>query len=58
MHAIGVPDQYIMERGGWTDDRVLKEVYRNTLSDKTKLFAAMTNKYLSENITRDITRVV
>ena len=58
MHAIGVPDQYIMERGGWTDDRVLKEVYRNTLSDKTKQFTAMTNKYLSENITRDITRVV
>lgn len=50
MHAIGVPDKYIMERGGWSDDRVLKAVYQNTLSDKVKEFTTLTNKYLSENI--------
>lgn len=32
MHAIGVPDQYIMARGGWSDDRVLKTVYRNVIN--------------------------
>lgn len=58
MHAIGVPDQYIMERGGWTDDRVLKEVYRNTLADKSAGFANATNKYFSKNITRGITRAM
>ena len=58
MHAIGVPYQYIMECDGWTDDRVLKEAYRNTLSDKAKQFTVMADKYLSENTTRDITRVV
>lgn len=52
MHAIGVPDQYIMERGGWSDDRVLKAVYRNSLKDKAKEFTDRTNKYLSENITK------
>ena len=31
MHAIGVPDQYIMQRGGWTSDNVMKAVYRNVI---------------------------
>ncbi len=31
MHAIGIPDQYIMRRGGWQTDAVLKSVYRNVI---------------------------
>ncbi len=31
MHAIGVPDQYIMQRGGWATDNVMKRVYRNVI---------------------------
>ena len=31
MHAIGVPDQYIMQRGGWSSDNVMKSVYRNVI---------------------------
>lgn len=31
LHAKGVPDAYIMRRGGWSNDRVLKEVYRHAL---------------------------
>lgn len=31
MHAIGVPDQYIMQRGGWATDVVMKRVYRNVI---------------------------
>lgn len=38
MHAIGVPDQYIMQRGGWSSDNVLKSVYRNTIDDQTQKF--------------------
>jgi integrase len=38
LHAIGVPDQYIMERGGWATDGTLKAVYRNTLADQNKYF--------------------
>ena len=34
MHAIGVPDAYIMERGGWGSDTTLKNVYRHTLDDQ------------------------
>ena len=32
-HALGVPDAYIMQNGGWGDDRVLKDVYRHTLEE-------------------------
>lgn len=31
MHAIGVPDQYILQRGGWKTDGVMKSIYRNTI---------------------------
>lgn len=31
MHVIGVPDQYIMSRGGWASDIVMKRVYRNVI---------------------------
>lgn len=31
LHAIGIPDQYIMSRGGWSSDNVMKRVYRNVI---------------------------
>ena len=36
LHAIGIPDSYIMERGGWSSDAVLKDVYRHTIDDRKK----------------------
>lgn len=38
-HALGIPDQYIMEMGGWKTDRTLKAVYRNTLKPEKDRFA-------------------
>ena len=35
MHAIGIPDQYILQRGGWSSDNVMKTVYRNTIDLET-----------------------
>ena len=35
MHAIGIPDQYILQRGGWSSDNVMKSVYRNTIDIET-----------------------
>lgn len=46
MHALGVPDQYIMLWGGWSSDTVLKAVYRNTLNEKNKEFTERTNSYM------------
>lgn len=36
MHAIGVPDIYILRRGGWGSDYCMKKVYRNAISDEEK----------------------
>ena len=50
LHAIGVPDQYIMERGGWSTDGTLKAVYRNTLSDKSLEYQGKANDYFSSKL--------
>lgn len=50
MHYLGVPDVYIMERGGWASDTILKQVYRNVLSDKSKEFSQKTNEYMGKFI--------
>ncbi|MFR5585721.1 MAG: tyrosine-type recombinase/integrase [[Clostridium] scindens] len=36
MHAIGVQDQYIVARGGWATDSVMKSVYRGVITDEMK----------------------
>lgn len=40
LHAQGVPDAYIMKRGGWVTDHVLKAVYRHTMADQERAFAS------------------
>lgn len=35
LHARGIPDEYIMERGGWASPNILTSVYRHTLQDKS-----------------------
>lgn len=45
MHAIGIPDQYIMKRGGWKSDSVLKKVYRNTIDDADAKFINKVNSH-------------
>lgn len=48
MHAIGVPDQYIMSRGGWSSDIVMKRVYRNVID----LEAAKQTRKITEHFQR------
>lgn len=50
LHAIGVPDQYIMEQGGWKSDFMLKAVYRNTLDDFRAQNAAKINSFFSQSV--------
>lgn len=47
-HAIGIPDQYIMNEGGWKTDAVLKDVYRRTMQDKNNQFQEKANAHFSE----------
>ena len=48
MHAIGVPDQYIMARGGWNSDVVLKRIYRGTIADYNQRFVKQTNQHFEK----------
>lgn len=50
LHAIGLPDSYIMERGGWKTDGVMKTVYRHTISDEAKSFNNMVNEHFENMI--------
>lgn len=36
-HALGIPDAYIMECGGWKTDNVMKTVYLSTMDDRRKI---------------------
>jgi len=47
MHAIGIPDQYIIERGGWKTDGVMKRIYRNVISDEQRKFTDKINNHFS-----------
>lgn len=47
MHAKGIPDVYIMERGGWESDATLKKIYRNSLDDFSKKYTDEINNYFS-----------
>ena len=47
LHAQGVPDAYIMQRGGWSSDRVLKSVYRHTLDGYQQSMTALANDHFS-----------
>lgn len=47
-HAIGVPDAYIMQRGGWGNDGVLKNVYRHVMEEKQKEMNQKANDYFTE----------
>lgn len=38
MHALGVPDVYIMKQGGWASDATLKNFYRGAIEDYQKLY--------------------
>ena len=47
-HAMGIPDSYIMQRGGWETDGTLKAVYRHALVDKSKEMTQVANSYFEE----------
>lgn len=54
-HALGVPDAYIMQRGGWSTDTVLKSIYRHAMSDRQKEMSQIINGHF-ENLTQNLTQ--
>lgn len=55
-HAIGIPDSYIMQRGGWGSDAVLKSVYRHTLENKENEMAKIANEHFEKICNTNTTR--
>lgn len=49
MLALGVPDKYAMERGGWSTTSVMKSVYQHTLTNERKIFDKVIDDYF-ENL--------
>ena len=47
-HAIGIPDAYIMESGGWSTPAVMNRVYKSTLSGFRERNAAALSNHFSE----------
>ena len=48
MHAIGVPDVYIIERGGWSSDYVMKKIYRDSLDAEKRKQTNAINKHFGK----------
>lgn len=48
MHAIGVQDQYIIARGGWSTDNVMKSIYRGVIADENKKQTKKINKHFEK----------
>lgn len=47
-HTLGVPDAYIMARGGWQTDGVLKSVYRHAMDDKQQQMNHLANRHFTD----------
>lgn len=45
LHAMGVPDKYIMERGGWKTSSTLNKVYKHTMDAKQKEVNSVINNH-------------
>lgn len=62
MLALGVPDKYAMERGGWSNPEIMRNTYQYTFSDTRKQFDELIDGYFEktffqtdciENCTKD-----
>lgn len=47
LHALGVPDKYIIRRCGWRTDATLKNIYQHTMDDKEKEFTDKANRHFA-----------
>ncbi len=47
MLALGVPDKYAMERGGWSSPNIMKSVYQHTFTEERKLVDKKIDDYFS-----------
>ncbi len=54
MLALGVPDKYAMERGGWSTDNILKSVYQHTFSTERETIDRRIDDYFEAIVSTKI----
>ena len=54
MHALNIPDQYIMARGGWASDKTLKKIYRGQIESYENRFTDRANTHFEELMQHDL----
>lgn len=55
LHAIGIPDVYIMQKGGWSSDSTLKKIYRGVMDDYKEKFDKKAFEHI-DSLTSDRTQ--
>lgn len=55
MLMLGIPDKYAMERGGWSTNATLKNVYQHTFTDERKQVDEMIDRYFEEALNKEDT---
>lgn len=58
MHSIGIPDQYIQQRSGHKDARILQAIYRNPLKSQSNVYVKKTNNYFSEVFSEELRKEI
>ncbi len=53
LHTMGVPDKYIMQRGGWKTDHTLKNIYQHTFDSVTASTNEKVNNYFDKIVLND-----
>lgn len=48
MLALGIPDKYAMERGGWSSNGVMKNIYQHTMTEERTAADAKMEQYFEE----------
>jgi integrase len=48
MHMKNIPDVILQQRGGWASDRVLKQIYRRSISDFAQKYTDEINGYFEQ----------
>ena len=48
MLLLNIPDKYAMERGGWSSNQTMKNIYQHTVSDERKKSDKAVNKYFEQ----------
>lgn len=52
MLALGIPDKYAMERGGWSTTSTLKRVYQETFSEERQTVDKKIDSYFDDIYSR------